>query len=214
MRPLSEAPVHAGPSVHAGIKSAVRRRTLKCTPLAVCSAYSHHHRTWVVACGRQQNAASTPSQSTSPVLTSFGTFAAVMRCGNTAWNSCACGSGRPVRLQLLRGVPARLPPGQGQAELVGRQQPAGPPLLFTLSRWPVAALCTPKGQQLKVQQNSADLLRLVRTTTGRQEQIMSAGYHSASVAYQQSNSRSSTLVTVRGSICCSPCRPGSRRSAR
>ena len=42
----------------------------------------------MVACGKQQNAASTPSQSTSPVLTSLGTSAAILRCGNTSWKPC------------------------------------------------------------------------------------------------------------------------------
>ena len=42
----------------------------------------------VVACGRQQNAASMLSQSTSPIFTSLGTFVAVTRCGNTSLNSC------------------------------------------------------------------------------------------------------------------------------
>lgn len=43
----------------------------------------------VVACGRQQKAASTSSQLTSPIFTSLGTLVAVTRCGNTSLNSCA-----------------------------------------------------------------------------------------------------------------------------
>ena len=42
----------------------------------------------MVACGRQQNAASTPLQSTSAILTSRGTLVAVTKCGNTSENAC------------------------------------------------------------------------------------------------------------------------------
>lgn len=58
----------------------------------------------MVACGKQQKAASTPSQSTSPVLTSFGTSAAILRCGNTSWKPCGsmCAPSVPLYLLLLQ----------------------------------------------------------------------------------------------------------------
>ena len=43
----------------------------------------------MVACGKQQNAASTPLQSTSAIFTSRGTLVAVTRCGNTSENACS-----------------------------------------------------------------------------------------------------------------------------
>jgi hypothetical protein len=65
----------------------------------------------VVACGKQQNAASTPSQSTSPVLTSFGTSAAILRCGNTSWNACGsvCASSVPSYLLVLQACTCSYP---------------------------------------------------------------------------------------------------------
>ncbi len=50
--------------------------------------------TCVVACGRQQKAASTSPKLTSSILTSLGTLVAVMRCGNTSEKGCAGGAGR------------------------------------------------------------------------------------------------------------------------
>jgi hypothetical protein len=58
--------------------------------MAVKGVGSHRHScpTWVVACGRQQNTASTALKSTSSILTREGTDVAVTRCGKTSENGC------------------------------------------------------------------------------------------------------------------------------
>lgn len=77
-----------GPRLMQACHNAHSTRPLRRAP--DCSAQG---RTCVVACGKQQKAASTSPKLTSSILTSLGTLVAVMRCGNTSEKGCAGGGG-------------------------------------------------------------------------------------------------------------------------
>lgn len=68
-------------STLASLKSAERSTILRCSGSALMMFC-------VVACGKQQNTASTPEKFTSSILLSLGTSAPVTRCGNTSENAC------------------------------------------------------------------------------------------------------------------------------